>query len=140
MISSPREPRPADGPSRPIHGRRSSYVEMTLREGDYDLPPPRSATVDFRPLGRHPPPPETASAPDDRAVQRDFSRIALAAAAFAQEQANKGSWLCDMMSLQGSPNPIERSSHGVRGRHRRALWKVHCAAALARRGPTRRWG
>jgi hypothetical protein len=99
-----RQPRSQDDPSLPEEGRPSSYVEMTAREEAHDIPPPRSSAVDFRPLRGSPSNrvPAPASAQGNSAAratsassQPCFSRIALAAEAFAQQQASSGGWLCD---------------------------------------------
>jgi hypothetical protein len=113
-----REPRSPNHPSPPDDGRPSSYVEMTAREEAHDIPappPPRSSAIDFRPVRRDPA--ERASEPRPvpghgaaaRATSASsepyFSRSARAAEAFAQEQASRGSWLCDHVCDEDEPKP-----------------------------------
>jgi hypothetical protein len=94
-----RQSRSPDDPSPPNDGRPSSYIEMTARESEeaHDipaLPPPRSSKVDFRPDRApepRPVPGQGAARATSASSEPCFSRSALAAEAFAQEQARRGS-------------------------------------------------
>ena len=107
-----RQPRSSNEP--PEDCRPSSYIEMTAREETHDIsapPPPRSSAIDFRPVRRDPsdrapePGPGHGTA---RAISASsepcFSRSARAAEAFAQEQASRGSWLCDEPEPETEPD------------------------------------
>jgi hypothetical protein len=90
-----RQPRASNEPSAPEKGRASSYIEMTAREEAHDVPAPPSRlptpAIAFRPLGSG----NRAAQKSEADLQRGFRRIAHAATAFAEEQARRGSWLCE---------------------------------------------
>lgn len=114
-----RQPLSPDNPSPSEKSRPSADVEMTTREGGHDtpaLPPPRSSVVDFRPMGQG----HYDQAPEPTSTQRlgaaqataaprpRFERLARAAVDFAEEQASRGSWLCDLAHQTQDEESVSR--------------------------------